>query len=397
MPEYYCRSGPSHIEALLDEHMPALVDRLRGAAIRVITESSSTACACNRKGQVPAVPATGLGMKISKLKGALDHAIENAPEGNELKKTLERAKLEPAGTAKSRHNDMLSSVQAAITSNEKAVIEYEDQPDLLAHNLLFLRQRLNFGGNALGWFSTESKITWTVNTPTVNTAKLPPSVGRKLGELLIEGGPKEGTPNLHGREDSSCLERVVCPLFRSFQLTLLEDDDDGGGLIVDRPLVCEPCQCWPLCFTQSQRLLVKDLKGNLLGQAIEPAPLCCGFYTSSRNAAAVGGGAFAPCTRVYVAQDARGEALYTLKASQCFGPNAWAPSVCNESFDVDVYDWRTGECQSSAAQAPSRLMRAHTHTRSAAPCHTPRHRSDRDRARPALHASVRSVQANILA
>jgi len=282
-------------------------------------------------------------MKISKLKGALDHAIENAPEGNELKKTLERAKLEPAGTAKSRHNDMLSSVQAAITSNEKAVIEYEDQPDLLAHNLLFLRQRLNFGGNALGWFSTESKITWTVNTPTVNTAKLPPSVGRKLGELLIEGGPKEGTPNLHGREDSSCLERVVCPLFRSFQLTLLEDDDDGGGLIVDRPLVCEPCQCWPLCFTQSQRLLVKDLKGNLLGQAIEPAPLCCGFYTSSRNAAAVGGGAFAPCTRVYVAQDARGEALYTLKASQCFGPNAWAPSVCNESFDVDVYDWRTGE------------------------------------------------------
>jgi hypothetical protein len=45
---------------------------------------------------------------------------------------------------------------------------------------------------------------------------------------------------------------------------------------------------------------------------------------------------------VYVAQDAKGESLYILKANMC-RDNCCAPGCCNESFDVEMYDWATGE------------------------------------------------------
>jgi len=270
------------------------------------------------------------------LKARLAGALANAPADNELKNELAK-KLQPSLSSGGRHKMLLSSLQATI--NTKGVVEYEGQPDLLVHDLLFLRQRLNVGAAAMG--CTESRIHWTVNTPMFDAKALPPNVGRALGAVFAAGGPKPETPSLHGREDSSCFERLICPLFRSFELKLLEDDEDGGGLIIERPMVCEPCQCWPLCFTQSQRLLVKDLDGKLLGQAIEPSPVFCGIHTSARNAAALAGSGPLCCTRVYVAQDARGEALYTLKAHMG-RDNMCAPSCCNESFDVEMYDWATG-------------------------------------------------------
>jgi len=287
------------------------------------------------------------------LKGRLTFAIANAPADNELKQDLAK-KLQPVLSSSSRHKMLLLSLQSTLKG--KGVVEYEGQPDLLVHDLLFLRQRLNVGAATMG--ITESRIFWTVNTPHFEPERLPPNVGRALGTMLKEGGAKPGTPMLHGREDSSCCERLMCPLFRAFELKLLEDDEDGGGLIIERPMVCEPCQCWPVCFSQSQRVLVKDLDGRLLGQAIEPSPLLCGYHTSARNAAALGGSAangsaraldtalgWAPqfcCTRVYVAQDAKGESLYILKANMC-RDNCCAPGCCNESFDVEMYDWATGE------------------------------------------------------
>ena len=287
------------------------------------------------------------------LKGRLTFAIANAPADNELKQDLAK-KLQPVLSSSSRHKMLLSSLQSTLKG--KGVVEYEGQPDLLVHDLLFLRQRLNVGAATMG--ITESRIFWTVNTPHFEPERLPPNVGRALGTMLKDGGAKPGTPMLHGREDSSCCERLMCPLFRAFELKLLEDDEDGGGLIIERPMVCEPCQCWPVCFSQSQRVLVKDLDGRLLGQAIEPSPLLCGYHTSARNAAALGGSAangsaraldtalgWAPqfcCTRVYVAQDAKGESLYILKANMC-RDNCCAPGCCNESFDVEMYEWATGE------------------------------------------------------
>lgn len=148
---------------------------------------------------------------------------------------------------------------------------------------------------------------------------------------------------LHGNEESTCHERVACPLFRSLRLSLA-DDDGNVEYNIERPFVCEPLQCWPLCFLQSQSIRVKDHLGNIIAQAQEPGPQCChaGFTVKK-------GGIPKPqcCTRTYDAQDARGNSLYVLTATQCrpsSGPtNCCAPSCLNKTFDVDVLDPVSGE------------------------------------------------------
>ena len=104
---------------------------------------------------------------------------------------------------------------------------------------------------------------------------------------------------------------------------------DGLGnhfFTIERPCVCEPLPCWPLCFCFAQKLDIKDRHGMTIARAEEP-PASCGCCKSC-------------CTRSYHTYDSAGNAVYVLKASACCterGNNCCAPTCCNQSYEVDVY------------------------------------------------------------
>lgn len=129
-------------------------------------------------------------------------------------------------------------------------------------------------------------------------------------------------PALHGREYGSCLQRVCCPLVRGFALDFV--DADGTPYFgFDRPFRCEPCGCWPIFFTRSQNLSIRDKEGYLIGAAFEPVSYCSSCWT-----------------RTFIVMDAEGQPVYTLRASDCgtyTGCNFCAPSCFNESYDVDIF------------------------------------------------------------
>jgi len=132
----------------------------------------------------------------------------------------------------------------------------------------------------------------------------------------------ESVPALHAREVGDCLDRVCCPLTRGYRLDFA-DAVHVPYFTVVRKSACEPCGCWPMLYSRAQQLSVLDRRGELVSRAIEPVAVCRACWTRS-----------------YVAVDADGEPLYTLRASDCGsqnGCNFCAPSCANESYDVDVF------------------------------------------------------------
>ena len=129
-------------------------------------------------------------------------------------------------------------------------------------------------------------------------------------------------PMLKAREESECAERVCCPLYRSFRM----DFRDGTGatfFTVHRPFRCTlhaPCF---LC--NPQELSLVDAHGRPAASATEEFRPC--WF----------------CARSFVAADESGVETYRMRTSECgtsVGNNVCAPSCCNASYDVDVFDAR---------------------------------------------------------
>ena len=132
------------------------------------------------------------------------------------------------------------------------------------------------------------------------------------------------TPLLNAKEDSECAERICCPLFRGFKLPFV--DATGRTFItIDRPFKCDACYMPPCCTCTQQELTVRDAAGNVLSVAREQRCVPC----------------MGCCERRFDAMDAGGAVLYTLKANECQssrGSNCFAPSCCNEEYNIDVAD-----------------------------------------------------------
>lgn len=127
-------------------------------------------------------------------------------------------------------------------------------------------------------------------------------------------------PMLKAKEDSACMERICCPQFRSFQMPFM----DGAGSVfftLNRPFhftIGTPC-----CMLCPQEIDLVDSTGAKAAHAVEEFK-CCWL-----------------CTRSFVAEDEMGNAQYKVRVPECQssrGCNVFAPSCCNESYDMDVYD-----------------------------------------------------------
>lgn len=135
----------------------------------------------------------------------------------------------------------------------------------------------------------------------------------------------DSLPLLHARERGPCLQRVCCPLTRGLMLAFANSTTESAAhaFTIERPCLCEPCCCWPLLFSRSQTLTVRDRSGELVAIASEPLHCCKACWT-----------------RTFVAADADGTPLYIIQASECGthqGCNFCAPSCVNETYDVDVF------------------------------------------------------------
>ena len=135
--------------------------------------------------------------------------------------------------------------------------------------------------------------------------------------------PRAGGPSTHaqGSRGVRVRERVCCPLYRSFRM----DFRDGTGatfFTVHRPFRCTlhaPCF---LC--NPQELTLVDAMHRPAATAKEEFRPC--WF----------------CARSFVAAaDESGVENYRMRTSECgtsVGNNVCAPSCCNESYDVDVFD-----------------------------------------------------------
>uniref|UniRef100_A0A7S1NIN7 Phospholipid scramblase n=1 Tax=Eutreptiella gymnastica TaxID=73025 RepID=A0A7S1NIN7_9EUGL len=130
-------------------------------------------------------------------------------------------------------------------------------------------------------------------------------------------------PLVDAREQSECLERVCCPLFRGFQMDFQEPHSGQVLMSIDRPFNCDPCHLPPMLMCATQELFLKDGNGQRVAHAREEVNNCSQC-----------------CVRTYHAMDANGNVLYHLKASECGtsqGSNCCAPTCCNQTYDVDIF------------------------------------------------------------
>ena len=137
------------------------------------------------------------------------------------------------------------------------------------------------------------------------------------------------TPLLKAKEESDCLERVCCPMFRAFNM----DFQDGQGttfFAIHRPFKCSfntPC-----CNLCPQELTLYDANSQRVAHAREEFK-CCWWFTRS-----------------FVTETDRTQ--YHIQAPECSssrGCNVCAPSCFNESYDMDVYDAHEDKIVSHAA------------------------------------------------
>ena len=135
----------------------------------------------------------------------------------------------------------------------------------------------------------------------------------------------DAMPLLKAKEESECVERICCPLFRKFDMGF----KDGAGqqfFSIHRPFRFSiGCPC---CMVNPQELTLFDATGQPAAKSVEEFRfLWC-------------------CTRQFTAEtfdfgQADPTLQYHLRAPECGssqGSNLCAPSCLNESYDMDVYD-----------------------------------------------------------
>jgi len=133
-------------------------------------------------------------------------------------------------------------------------------------------------------------------------------------------------PLFKAKEDSECFERICCPLFRGLRMPFV----DGAGqtfLTLERPCICDPCYAPPHYACCGQEMTTKNASGQALSK-VKMQPGCCTAGC---------------CAGWYNITDSQGSPMYKLRVSTCNTHagacgNCCAPSCCNESFDIDVYD-----------------------------------------------------------
>lgn len=125
---------------------------------------------------------------------------------------------------------------------------------------------------------------------------------------------------LKAREQSECMERMCCPLFRGFEMQFT-DASGTNFFSVKRPFKCDPCYAPPICSCTTQELSIHDKSGALVAKAEEKGGCC----TSC-------------CTRTFSLTDGSGNEMYTLEASECCtstgGNNCCAPTCFNSAYEV---------------------------------------------------------------
>lgn len=120
---------------------------------------------------------------------------------------------------------------------------------------LFIRQSLD----ALEISSCEPANRYTI-APLVREAALPNAISTSFTYPLHAA--LDSLPTLNGRETgNSCCERTCCPLSRGFSMAFT-DSNAVSFFTIERSFTCEPCCCWPLCFTKAQALSVTDQVGH---------------------------------------------------------------------------------------------------------------------------------------
>ena len=207
---------------------------------------------------------------------------------------------------------------ASMTDGEKSV---SGLGWLVAHDAIIVRQRTETVSATSG-AEIKNRVSILPSNPSIFKQK------RRPGGFLVLPPAMYRAPFLRAAEESNFVERSCCPLFRRIDMSF-KDSYGTEAFSVERPCTFEPCQCWPLCFTQVQQVLLRDRTGQATASAREP------LHTWCRSGLRSG------CTRVFVGEDGSGTVVYEVRASQCHSHNGTtnlcAPSCCNESFDVDVF------------------------------------------------------------
>jgi len=125
---------------------------------------------------------------------------------------------------------------------------------------------------------------------------------------------------LKAREQSECMERMCCPLFRGFEMTFT-DAAGTNFFTVKRPFKCDPCYGPPICSCTTQELSIFDKSGGMVAKAEEKGGCCSSC-----------------CTRTFVLTDESGKEMYTMEASECCtstgGNNCCAPSCFNSAYEI---------------------------------------------------------------
>jgi len=190
---------------------------------------------------------------------------------------------------------------------------------LLSHNGLYVRMALNVAEVVTG---CEMKNQYSF-TPIPAGTPIPATPDSSWSRSYREAA--SFNPLLKGKEESECMERICCPLFRGFKMDL-KDGNGSTFLSIERPFKFDFCYAPPLCTCNTQEMNV-SLDGVLIARAAEATGPCCTTGCTART---------------FDTFDASGKLVYKLKIDECCsqggGSNFAAPTCCNESFTVDVYD-----------------------------------------------------------
>lgn len=158
-----------------------------------------------------------------------------------------------------------------------------------------------------------------------------------LPKEWLEHFKEDATPLLKGKENGECCERICCPFFRSFEMPFRKPGLDPSHKDYTAFTAVRPYKCTfhaPCCMCYPQEMAIKDQDGAVVAHAVEEFKMCWW------------------CTRSFQAMDGQDNVLYNIRSTQCAhskGYNCCAPSCCNHSYGIDVFDASNTQIVSTSA------------------------------------------------
>merc|ERR1712226_148800 len=103
---------------------------------------------------------------------------------------------------------------------------------------------------------------------------------------------------LIAKEESDCMERICCPLFRGFTMKFT-DAQANNWFTLERPFKCDPCHC-PACFMcNTQEMTMRNGNGAVVGTAKEKTNNCMQL-----------------CSRTFLVSDQADQVQYKMVANE---------------------------------------------------------------------------------